>query len=496
MKGLLALLLLAFIISPPSLFYEDAVHDDGAADIKSIEAAHEMPCIIQNGSFRIFYPRCSSPAIVERGDEFTIILQNFSYDGIDVKISTAYEPVIDEFYLEVKEFHGNEVVVEVPDNVPPELYNLTVIGIEKGKYFAKTEPRAVSIMESIDGNFTFVHLTDFHIGDPRGMKVSIRETIGWKAAKKCIEEINLLHPDFVVITGDLVFGQLYPFEYSYEYRTLYKVLQQFDVPTFLCPGNHDGYIQCGQDGFKFWQEYFGPLYYSFDYGKAHFVMANSYDWPSKNRVGFSYVVFQWGGYMQDEQLHWIENDLKESDAKLKVIALHHNPLWDTANDSLFRRIGYRGREQLLSFIELYDVDAVLAGHVHYDDVTIVNDTVYITTTTAASSLDREDAYWGYRLIEVRNWSIYSYNYKEPKYSIPSYRLNISYLSEEEAVVENNLDMDVDILLKFTIPAEYEGKYSVKNGEAVMERSDANLLQIYVKAKVEKRTEKEIGIELL
>ena len=496
MKGLPVLLLLILLISPPSLFYEDVPHENEIGGIESIEVTQDIHASLQNGSFRIFYPRCSSPAIVERGGEFTVILQNFSCSSVDVKISTAYEPVVDEFYLEVEKFYGDEVVVKVPDNVPPELYNLTVIGKEGGEYFAKTEPRAVSIVDSIDGNFTFVHLTDFHIGDPRGMKVSVRETIGWKAAKKCVEEINLLHPDFVVITGDIVFGQLYPFEYSFEYRTFYEILQQFDVPTFLCPGNHDGYIQCGQDGFKFWQEYFGPLYYSFDYGDAHFVMANSYDWPSKNRVGFSYVVFQWGGYIQDEQLQWIENDLKESNAKLKVLALHHNPLWDTANDSLIRKIGYKGRKELLSFIELYGVDAVLAGHVHYDNVTILNDTIYITTTTAASSLDKEDAYWGYRLIDVRNWSIFSYNYKEPKYSIPSYRLNVSYLSEGKAIVKNDLDMDVNVLLKFTIPAEHEGKYSVKNGEVLMERSNGNLLQIYVRAMIEKRTEKEIGIELL
>ena len=71
--------------------------------------------------------------------------------------------------------------------------------------------------DEISDNFSFVHLTDFHIGDPRGLKENIKQTIGWKAAKKCIEEINLINPDFLIITGDLVFGQIYPFEYSLEY---------------------------------------------------------------------------------------------------------------------------------------------------------------------------------------------------------------------------------------------------------------------------------------
>ena len=490
---MLLLIILVIILSPPSLFFNPVPQKN-----EEIHAAEHVEEIYEFGeaSFIIFYPRCSAPAIVEKGAAFTIILKNFSYSNVEVKISTAYEPVVDEIYLEILSFNGSNVVAKIPEETPEELYNLTVIGITGCQHFEKTEPRAVSVVDSIDGNFTFAHITDFHIGDPRGMKVSIKETIGWKAAKKCIQEINLLHPDFVIMTGDLVFGQLYPFEYSFEYETLYEILQQFDVPTFLCPGNHDGYIQCGQDGLKFWQKYFGPLHYSFDYGNAHFIMANSYDWPKKNRIGFSYVVFQWGGYIQEEQLEWMENDLKESNAKLKVIALHHNPLWDTANDSLIRKIGYVGRKELLSFIEEYGVNAVLAGHVHHDDVTIQNDTIYITTTTAASDLGKEDAYWGYRLIKVKNWGIYSYNYKEPKYSIPSYKLNVSYVSSQKAIVKNDLDMDIEAHLSFIIPAEYHGKYEVKNGEVIMERENNELLQIYVKAYVDKKTEKEVYIELL
>ena len=63
---------------------------------------------------------------------------------------------------------------------------------------------------------------------------------------------------------------------------------------------------------------------------------------------------------------------------------HHNPLWNTSHQSLFG-IGYAGREELLRMIERYKVNAVFAGHVHFDDITILNDTIFITTTTAASA---------------------------------------------------------------------------------------------------------------
>ncbi|RLF48163.1 MAG: hypothetical protein DRN29_00420 [Thermoplasmata archaeon] len=498
MKSLTVAIILTILLCPPSLFQEELEVKENE-EISSLSDENAQEIYTQQfleADFIIAYPRCSNPVIVEKGARFTIMLENFSYSDVEVKLYTAYEPVVDEIDLEVLSFSENSIVVRVPENTPEELYNLTVVGCLGCRQFPKTEPRAVSVVEKIDGNFTFVHISDFHIGDIRGFKENIRETIGWKAAKKCVEEVNLLHPDFVVITGDLVFGQLYPFEYSFEYRTLYEILQQFDVPTYLCPGNHDGYVQCGQDGFKFWQKYFGPLYYSFDYGKAHFIMANSYDWPKVNRRGISYVVFQWGGYIGKEQLKWIEEDLKESNAKLKFIALHHNPLWNTTNDSLIRKIGYVGRKELLSLIEEYDVDGVLAGHVHYDNVTIRNDTIYITTTTAASSLDKEDAYWGYRPIEIKNWSIYSYNYKEPEYSVPSYRLNITFEGNDRAIIRNDLDMDVVAHLSFVLPSEYHGKYEVKNGVVIMERMNDELLQIYVVSTIDKKTEKEIYVELL
>ena len=440
-----------------------------------------------SGDVDILYPRSSVPVIVEKEGNFTIDFQSESFDEVSAYISTAYEPIVDEIELAIEDMQETEGIyhatVTVPLDTPEELYNLTIVIEENDELSSSSRPRAVSVTDEISDNFTFVHITDFHIGDPRGLKENIWQTIGWKAAKKCIEEINLLNPDFIVITGDLVFGQMYPFEYTIEYKKCYEILQMFQVPTYLCPGNHDGYVQCGQDGFKFWKEYFGPLNYSFDYGDYHFTSVNSYDWPKLARFGISYLVFNWGGYVQEEQLEWIEKDLKDNNAKLNFMLLHHNPIWDTKNDSLFKN-GYEGREELLSLIEKYDVDAVLAGHVHYDDIAVQNDTLYITTTTAASGTEK-DSYWGYRLIDIRNSQIDSYNYKEPKYSIPSYRLNHTYENSNVATVENDLEKDITAHLKFLLPL---GTYSAENGEILLEREGDDMVEIYVAVDVEKESE--------
>lgn len=451
-------------------------------------------CFFDGGNIKLIYPRSAFPVIVDKGGNFTAII-NFSYfDEIEAFITTAYNQIPDKYKLYVDNIWQDDLChinLRLPQNVVYELYNLTIMIFYENKIYKAVEPRAVSV-QKIDGNFSFIHLSDLHIGDLRGLKENIKETIGWKAVKKCIEEINLIKPNFVVITGDLVFGQLYPFEYRKEYKKCYEILQLFKVPTYLCPGNHDGYIKLKEDGLKFWQEYFCPLYYSFNYGKSHFVMVNSYDWPKRSRIAFSCVVFNWGGYIGKEQLRWIEADLeKEKNAKLKFILLHHNPLWDTKNDSLFKN-PYEGREEILFLIEKYNVDAVLCGHVHYDNVTIRNGTLFITTTTPSSSLGKDTAYWGYRLIEIKNWSIYSYSYKGEG-SIPSYRLNYSFEKEYKAIIKNDLDINIKAHLSFIVPL---GEYEVKNGKIENIRYGEKLMEIYVTSEIGKRTEKEIYLYLL
>jgi predicted MPP superfamily phosphohydrolase len=332
-------------------------------------------------------------------------------------------------------------------------------------------------------SFTIVHITDFHVGDPRGLLENIQETIGWKSIKKCIEEINLLHPDFVIISGDLVYGQLYPFEYRIEYETCYEMIQHFDVPTFLVPGNHDGYNRILEDGLEFWEEYFGPHYYSFDYGSAHFQALNSYDMNKFQRLTFLVIPLNWGGSFSDEQIQWISQDLQEhEESSLLVQFMHHNPIWNTQGDSLMSK-GYTHRDTLLALNKAFDVDLVCAGHVHYDSVSIENDTIYLTTTTPESEIRVSDGYWGYRMIEIQNGEIISYNYKEPKYSIPSYHLSIKQMNISGmglAEIQNELEMDINAHVKFVLPL---GSYHTTSGEITMQRNKGMLTELYITAPV-------------
>jgi 3',5'-cyclic AMP phosphodiesterase CpdA len=440
--------------------------------------------IIDANDFVIQSPKPFEPVFVEIGSTMTITIKQISYEEISAYISTAYDEVIDEIWLDIININNEQINVQIPLNTPEELYNLTIVIEENDEFISYTQPRCVKVLEEIDDTYSFIHLADLHVGDIRGFTEGIQETIGHKSIKKCIEEINLLEPDFVIITGDLVFGQLYPFEYRFEYPKLWKMLLTFEVPVFLSPGNHDGYNKIFNDGFRFWEQYFGSFYYSFDYGNHHFQSINSYDMSAFLRFTFLFIPLNWGGSISDEQLDWIESDLQQINAERSFMFIHHNPLWNTNKNSLMLK-DYYNRENLLNLIDSYDIDMVLAGHVHWDSVNITNDTVFISTTTPQSETDAEDGYWGYRLISIENGDIASYNYKEPKYSIPSYRINITQDNSNSAMISNDLDMDINAHVEFVLPL---GDYSVNIGEIIMQRSNEYLTEIYVKAPIESNSE--------
>lgn len=446
---------------------------------------------------KLTYPLHSIPALTEANQALDITIQTTAtITDAALQLETAYEPVVNTYTIAPTSINQNAdtatLTIIIPEEAQPELYNLTATLTTASGELQVHQPRCINIYEDINDTFTFIHITDFHVGDFRGLPENPHETLKHRNIKKCIEEINLLHPDFVIISGDLVFGQIHPFDYLYEYPLCYNMLQQIDVPTFLVPGNHDGYHHIVLDGLDLWNDYFGPHYHSFNYGDYHFIGLNSYDWPVFNRLTFFVLPFGWGGSIQDQQLQWLEDDLSShGDSEKTFIYLHHNPMYETISENLFKW-PYHNRYPLLDLIDEYDVDMVLGGHVHWDAVEIENDTIFLTTTTPRSGVG-EDAYWGYRLIEIQDGEISRYNYKEPHYSIPSYRLNITQTTTEHSAtfsLQNDLDQDLHVQLEATLPL---GSYSTDIGTITQTRNDSTSSQLYISLTLPAQTTTEVHI---
>ncbi len=306
---------------------------------KSINYVSNMPGIkVDTKKVReIIYPLFTVPAIIKKGENLSVkvdtgglVPSNWSVtltsiDGSPVTFSRTLNVIGissgSSYWRTSSTIY--EVLVDIPADILSALYDITVSYNTSSGMISDTQPHSVCVVDEYNKDFSFVHLTDMHVGSPRNNldSTEVNEAGFWSPDKfrrwlyiqKTIREVNLLKPDFVVITGDIVFGQLNPLEYVYEYEEIYRVLKEFKVPVYIVPGNHDCYAQDAMitDGQLYWTNYFGPRYFSFNYGPyAHFTGADSFDWDKSDRAGAELLVKTWGGQIREAQMSWIRSDLE------------------------------------------------------------------------------------------------------------------------------------------------------------------------------------------
>jgi 3',5'-cyclic AMP phosphodiesterase CpdA len=367
-------------------------------------------------------PLSGAPKFSKANQTITIELgKNASVNKpLNVWLKPSFGEAREKISLNVKSINNNQpsylwpnrnvtaVKVELPDlgsDFKPGLYDIHVKWQEYWGLVTKKdlEPRALNIVKSYPDTPKVALIGDPQVGDPRALigaaktafnnksldvfSMTWDEVIGdaspgnrWAAFQKAIQEINAQDPDFVVFSGDLTMGV----DYGYEFNDAYRLLNQFKVPTYISPGNHDGYNHLtGPDGLKKWKRYFGPLYYSVDIGpNVHLTSINSFDWSSLQRTTLRVATTIWGGSVGDDQLNWLQTDLSSWRANnpngLLLTFAHHDPSWEqspTVIDSLLdlespqdQKWSGSNRLELRKTLNENKVDAHLAGHIHGNEL--------------------------------------------------------------------------------------------------------------------------------
>jgi hypothetical protein len=144
--------------------------------------------------------------------------------------------------------------------------------------------------------------------------------------------------DFVTMDGDNIYGGHSPRDFKLKFEDPYKPLLDENVKFYASLGNHDdaqleiNYKPYGMGGNR---------YYTFEKKNVEFFVLDS-------------------NYMTPQQLSWLEDKLKSSNAKWKIAYFHH-PLYTCAK--------YHGpdidlRNQLMPLFTKYGVNAVWSGHEH------------------------------------------------------------------------------------------------------------------------------------
>ena len=193
------------------------------------------------------------------------------------------------------------------------------------------------------GGLQFVQISDTHMGFNKPANPDVAGTL-----HATIEKINGLpqEPDFVIHTGDLSHTSK-----AAEFDTLDEVLKSAKPKqVFFVPGEHDTSIDDG----KMYLERYGKNakgrgWYSFNHKDAHFV-------------GLSNVVALEGlGKLGDEQLTWLEADLKGQPASRPVVVFAHIPLWSVYPDWGW---GTEDSARALELLKRFGSVTVLNGHIH------------------------------------------------------------------------------------------------------------------------------------
>jgi hypothetical protein len=204
---------------------------------------------------------------------------------------------------------------------------------------------AAGLASGAIADFTFAQISDSHIGFSKEANKDVLGTL-----KEAVNKINALPapPDFVLHTGDL--SHLSEAE---EFDTLEQILKSCKTQRiFYVPGEHDVLNDNGRQYLeRFGKGTKGKGWFSFDHKGSHFVGLNN---VMNIREGGL-------GQLGDEQLTWIEDDLKAVSDSTPVVMFAHVPLW-----MVYPQWGWGTEDgaRALGSLKRFGSVTVLNGHIH------------------------------------------------------------------------------------------------------------------------------------
>jgi 3',5'-cyclic AMP phosphodiesterase CpdA len=209
-------------------------------------------------------------------------------------------------------------------------------------------PRSLGIIDEAvaadAAGLTFLQISDSHIGFDKPANPHTSATL-----EEAMAKIKTLpaKPSFMIHTGDITHLSKVP-----EFDDADKIISQARLDVHYVPGEHDVL----DDGRKLYLDRYGKGakgagWYSFDAGGVHFIgLVNVVDLKAGGM-----------GNLGQDQLSWLEADLKGRAASTPIVVFAHIPLW-----AVYPTWGW-GTEDSARALELlkgFGSVTVLNGHIH------------------------------------------------------------------------------------------------------------------------------------
>ncbi len=192
--------------------------------------------------------------------------------------------------------------------------------------------------------------------------------------KELIREVNLIHPDFSVLVGDVIYGYRSDVaRLKWQWSDFMSVYKSSIVPIFVAPGNHEMQTENVPDSGNpvaqaLYMSHLGRLYYAFEYGNSLFIVLDT------DIVGQSYLV-------TGRQLQWLKGMLELGRNYKHVFVFLHKPVVTYEGGDMLDNA-----EQLKQLFTQYHVTAVFQGHDHAYYHERVNGVDYYVTGGAGAPL--------------------------------------------------------------------------------------------------------------
>ena len=214
-------------------------------------------------------------------------------------------------------------------------------------------------------NLTFLQISDSHIGFHLPPNSNALGTL-----QEAITKVNALtlpqKPAFMIHTGDISH-----LSKASQFDDADRVIGQSRLDVHYVPGEHDFvdpdrkiYLERYGRGTK------GAGWYSFDADGVHFIaLVNVFDLKAGGM-----------GNLGNEQLEWLEADLKDRSASTPIVVFAHIPLW-----SIYPEWGWGTDDgaQALSYLKRFGSVTVLNGHIHQIMQKVEGDVTFHTARSTA-----------------------------------------------------------------------------------------------------------------
>jgi 3',5'-cyclic AMP phosphodiesterase CpdA len=218
--------------------------------------------------------------------------------------------------------------------------------------------------KEMKGELSFVQISDSHMGFNKPANTDVAGTL-----KAAIDKINALptQPGFILHTGDITHLSK-PEEFD-GVDQLLKGASAKDV--FYVPGEHD---VIGDDGKQYLERYGknarGAGWYSFDQKGVHFI----------GLVNVMNLKAGGLGSLGNEQLEWMESDVKHLSKSTPIVVFAHIPLW-----SVYPEWGWGTDDsaQALGYLKKFGSVTVLNGHIHQTMQKVEGNVTFHTAASTA-----------------------------------------------------------------------------------------------------------------